>query len=198
MANAVNFYRVWNSVLLHCVRSPGVYDAVKYKFKVRLPRNFAQKHPDRYVYESFGKKLQTTENMVFFSLANIHAGVYYVRECDMSHYVEFMQIQDGLAYWVEQDSKKIKRYIQPLPNKDFFFFGSSERDCPEVITWARQKKINFQTLLVLQKYSNLLDRCIHHDPIYTQVINYFKSASQLLLVKNKERIIDITKNELCL
>lgn len=187
-------YNIWNATLLHCVKQPESYDAIKYGFKVRPPKNFHQ-HRDRFVYEKLAEKLYSFEDAVYYSIANINQGITYIRDSHWSIYSDFMKVQDALQYWFEEDLKNIKKEINK-EEMSLFFKGSTSQALPEVFTWYRQKKLNIQTLMALQKVYRLIDNIEYYDNIYENVIQYIKKSSQLLIIKNKSKIKVISQKVL--
>jgi hypothetical protein len=189
-------YNIWNAIVLHCIKQPASYDAIKYAFKVRPPKNF-KNHRDRYVYENVAQKLNSTEEAVYYSLANIDYGITYIRQSNWEYFKQFMKIQDGVQYWYEEDLKAIKKGI----NKDVlksFFLGDTYHSLPDCIMWYRQRKLNLHTLLILNKLYKNIDNIVYYDNIYENVVQYIRKSSQLLVIKNKNKLMSISQRVLSL
>lgn len=185
-------YSIWKSVHLHSCCSQLNYNALYYNFKVRLPLDYNTTYKDRYVYKNLGDKLTEFVDGVYFSIANMNKGLYYIRDADLDHYYNFMKIHDGLSYWFGQELKWIISKRLSLPKyedqPEKYFISLDTNNLAQLVVDYKQNNLSLQTIVIFQKLFKLLD-INKFDDILNQValIHFLKKTSTLIILGDHQK-----------
>jgi hypothetical protein len=150
--NEFDCYRMFLSIKTHFTRLN--YDYFKYNKQTKLNRGTFEKRNDKEFFKRLVRKYKTKENLENFFVANFiySVGDYYVTDNFLAahrNYLKYVKIKGALKYYFNEDIQTLKEYCEKHNISNYLYVY--EEKLPVLLTLFYQRKINFETLFVLNK-----------------------------------------------
>ena len=180
--NGFEVYKIYLAIKLHFTSKNQSYDYHRHAGKTTARLVTFTKRRDRYFFHKLSRTYSDTDIVNYFisnfvSNTNLWIGDIIGRAGDENYKVWSRKIE-ALHYYYEQDIE----YILSMITKKLSFddiFTSKEGQHPPILKFVLSKKINFETLLILDeilKFSKRLNKTISEKvlwpKLYDRMIRY--------------------------
>ena len=180
--NVFEVYKIYLAIKLHFTSKNQSYDYHRHAGKTTARLVTFTKRRDRYFFHKLSRTYSDTDIVNYFisnfvSNTNLWIGDIIGRAGDENYKVWSRKIE-ALHYYYEQDIE----YILSMITKKLSFddiFTSKEGQHPPILKFVLSKKINFETLLILDdilKFSKRLNKTISEKvlwpKLYDRMIRY--------------------------
>ena len=154
-------YRYYMAIKLHF--ESATYDAVKYHYKTNTNAKAFWKRRDKYQFAKIARRFTSIDELIGFYVAHFIKGSKWVGnmlDSDES-YTEWRRKQQSLSYVFDQDMAKLSDVYGSFD--DLFAIDSSPY--PEVVNKYMQEQISIETVAILDRLTNFLNRVEVDDTI---------------------------------
>ena len=180
--NGFEVYKIYLAIKLHFTSKNQSYDYHRHAGKTTARLVTFTKRRDRYFFHKLSRTYSDTDIVNYFisnfvSNTNLWIGDIIGRAGDENYKIWSRKIE-ALHYYYEQDIE----YILSMITKKLSFddiFTSKEGQHPPILKFVLSKKINFETLLILDdilKFSKRLNKTISEKvlwlKLYDRMIRY--------------------------
>ena len=180
--NGFEVYKIYLAIKLHFTSKNQSYDYHRHAGKTTARLVTFTKRRDRYFFHKLSRTYSVTDIVNYFisnfvSNTNLWIGDIIGRAGDENYKIWSRKIE-ALHYYYEQDIE----YILSMITKKLSFddiFTSKEGQHPPILKFVLSKKINFETLLILDdilKFSKRLNKTISEKvlwpKLYDRMIRY--------------------------
>ena len=185
-------YEAYQNYLALKLHFGGEYDYFKYNGKVSATLEAFEKRKDKYKFVRLSNKLSDPQILDFY-LANFKAGKEWIGDFNQKNWTEHKKVNQSLQYVYENDIEKL---LTTAENFDILF-KCDERNHPKLIKAYLGKKINLETLIILEKvlqYREVFDQQIEESFIWPKVSRLIYKYEPFMKVSARRfRIITLNK-----
>ena len=150
----------------------------------------------RKIFQDLGKKFTNKEALIFFYLSQFTNNIMYPSHFDTDMYNEYTDRMNNFYLHLEQDTGKIKKYLDKYEDSFDDLFKVDGINHPVIMKLSLSKTISLETFCVLDMLlgfvSNIDKQLV--DPIWNDHSNLAKNYKPFLevdIVKSKKIIKDI-------
>jgi hypothetical protein len=160
--DAFDAYQIYLALKLHF--APGSYDAVKYNYKVRADREKFRHKPEARWFHNLSKKYDRP-SLVNALVSNFvsgkkYGGMFEGAEFEETH-TQWRRINEALSHYFETDLKEVWNTAcddgQMAPRL-LDALGCENGKYPLVIKLYLQKRINLETVVILDRLTNFMSK----------------------------------------
>lgn len=175
-------FQLYIAVKLHFTREG--YDCVKYNFKTSSSESAYVKRADQWYFHKVAKKYSREKNAVHFYVANFIADNTWVGdmlEHDPDVYTEWEGRYERRVFAFEKEIRTLLREEKPF-NETFIGDG----DIPLIIRRLYQGSVSFETVAILDKLINNIDKVTTPDLLWPETRVKIKKYQSFLPVDQKK------------
>lgn len=193
-------YKMFIAMKNHFSTKNDAYDYIKYRGRVSIPENTYLKRKDRSVFKDLSKKYSRKELENYFLsvfLSSNENGTAIARgeflnssdllsEETQDYYKLWKTRNQSLSYLFEEDFRKVLDISSKNKLKFDEIFKCIDGEYPLVMQMERRGMISIETLVILDKILDFLDRVRINDTIYWPIYKRkCKKYSGFLVINNK-------------
>lgn len=194
-------FRYYMSIKLH-FDSP-TYDAIKYNFKTNTNMDAFLKRRDKYYFAKIGKKFSSKEDLIGFYVSHFISSDFSKKSVWIGNMVNNIDSNTNYSDWKKRNQsityifqKDIIKLLQEFDSFDDLF--SINGNYPVIINKYLQEEISIETVSILNRFTNFLDRVeIKETLLYPQIkmrIKKYESFIKFDSNKIKAIILDNFKS----
>ena len=185
--NGFEVYKIYLAIKLHFTSKNQSYDFHKHNGRTTARLETFTKRRDRYYFHRLSKSYDSKSIVDYFlsnfvSNTNLWVGDIIGKAGD-EHYKQWSKKIESLHYYYEQD---IDYIIERMTTKDIKFndlFLSVDGQHPPIIKMFLAKKINFETLIILDdilKFTKKLNKNITEKVLWPKLFDRMKRYKPFL------------------
>lgn len=197
--NGYETYKMYHSIMLH-FKTKG-YDYFKYHGQSKVNETSWLKRNDKYHFEKLGAEnpyKRLMEIFVSFFVENPDSSPAFSKELyehKKKGYLKWKSRINSLERIFDKDMK----FLYKKTNGNLKSAFKSNNDHPLIIKLLIDKKISLETIIVLDKLTNIikkLDDKYHDDFIWDTYSELLKSYKPFIVITEKEKYLKIAKKYL--
>lgn len=160
-------YRYYMAIKLHFESDS--YNAMKYNYKTSVTAQSFWKRKDKYYFAKVAKQCNTEQELIDFFVCHFSNGLKWVGEMlDKSESLkEYKRKKESLTYHFNSDIILLRDLQESF---DSLFEISDESPYPRVINYYLQEKIDINTVSILNRLTNFLNKVkVNESQLYPEI-----------------------------